>query len=312
MINSDLSPENESVLSGGNGICSFVPDTSNDDHLFRNDNHRSSVLDIEMGDGELSVRASNDGHLFRNDHHRSLVECDIASVRRLHRRLSQRQSRACESPAQRAARLQSLRDNYAQRRSAESDAQRQSRLALRREQRAGVVRENRRRNPAINLSGLAFAYYPDINYSVHPLLSIGQLDKVCRYCQAKCFKGEPNGICCAKGKLRLPFLSQPPEPYLTLFSGDYPESRHFLKHIRRYNSCFQMTSFGVQGSIFNDGFMPTFRIQGQIYHRIGSILPLADAQPKYLQIYFMGDANAQVDLRCNIYRDLHRNIVANF
>lgn len=49
--------------------------------------------------------------------------------------------------------------------------------------------------------------------------------------------------------------------------------------------------------------MPTFRVQGQIYHRMGSILPPIDDDPKFLQIYFMGqvDDHAQVQRRqqCN-------------
>ena len=34
--------------------------------------------------------------------------------------------------------------------------------------------------------------------------------------------------------------------------------------------------------------MPTFKIQGQIYHKVGSLLPDPNEEPKFLQIYFLG------------------------
>jgi len=73
-----------------------------------------------------------------------------------------------------------------------------------------------------------------------------------------------------------------------------------------------MTSFGATGSVAHEGFSPTFRVQGQIYHLIGSLLPLPDAEPAFLQIYFMGDSSAQLDLRCNLFNGVQRGIIANF
>ena len=49
---------------------------------------------------------------------------------------------------------------------------------------------------------------------------------------------------------------------------------------------YQMTSFGAT-NVVRDNYMPTFKVQGQIYHRAGSLLPLPDMEPKYLQIYFI-------------------------
>lgn len=63
-----------------------------------------------------------------------------------------------------------------------------------------------------------------------------------------------------------------------------------------------MTSFGAS-NIIRDGFMPTFKVQGQIYHRMGSLLPVENEEPKYLQIYFMGQSDdieqVQHRRRCN-------------
>lgn len=66
-------------------------------------------------------------------------------------------------------------------------------------------------------------------------------------------------------------------------------SKHFLQKIRLYNSAFQMTSFGSRSIVTERGFMPTFKVQGQVYHRIGAMLPLENEEHQYLQIYFVGD-----------------------
>lgn len=55
--------------------------------------------------------------------------------------------------------------------------------------------------------------------------------------------------------------------------------------------------------------MPTFKVQGQIYHRAGSLLPIPDSEYKFLQIYFIGDINDQVDQRCAIHTNTKRQII---
>lgn len=59
-----------------------------------------------------------------------------------------------------------------------------------------------------------------------------------------------------------------------------------------------MTSFGatkpphVRGNRYN----PTFTIQGQVCHRLGSLLPNANNAHQFLQIYFVGDNQNQVGM----------------
>ncbi|CAI6356963.1 unnamed protein product [Macrosiphum euphorbiae] len=61
-----------------------------------------------------------------------------------------------------------------------------------------------------------------------------------------------------------------------------------------------MTSFrGKQ--VLHDKFMPTFKIQGQIYHTAGSLFPVHSSEPKFLQIYFVGNDNSEAEFR-------HKNI----
>ena len=70
-------------------------------------------------------------------------------------------------------------------------------------------------------------------------------------------------MCCASGKVKLPQLAAPPEPLKTFLTGNKSESKSFLSQIRKFNSCFQMTSFGAK--IKNpDQFMSTFKVKGPI------------------------------------------------
>ncbi|GFY26352.1 uncharacterized protein TNCV_25491 [Trichonephila clavipes] len=63
-------------------------------------------------------------------------------------------------------------------------------------------------------------------------------------------------MCCASGKVKLPELHSPPEPLSTFLSGVTRVSKHFLENIRKYNSCFQMTSFDAM-NIVRENYMPT-------------------------------------------------------
>jgi len=42
--------------------------------------------------------------------------------------------------------------------------------------------------------------------------------------------------------------------------------------------------------------MPTFKIQGQLYHAVGSLLPSKNKEPKCLHIYFMGNGESDRQL----------------
>lgn len=146
--------------------------------------------------------------------------------------------------------------------------------------------------------------------SEHPNVKIGKMDIVCPYCNAIKFKKESPGMCCSNGKVILDSMASPPESLQSLMKNDSPISKHFLNYIRQYNSLFQMTSFGATKIINPGGFMPTFSVQGQIYHLIGSLLPTQENDPKFLQIYFMGNKEKEIDLRCTLNENLRREIIS--
>jgi len=55
--------------------------------------------------------------------------------------------------------------------------------------------------------------------------------------------------------------------------------------------------------------MPTFKIIGQLYHRIGSLMPKPNEQAKCLQIYFIGNEEQQCSSRKSYHKDLKTSII---
>ncbi len=84
-----------------------------------------------------------------------------------------------------------------------------------------------------------------------------------------------------------------------------------------------MTSFGATEIVRNNNangqqFNSTFQIRGQVYHKMGSLLPMPNEPHKFLQIYFMGGDDSgsalanRVNARCyynNLYSLYARRIV---
>lgn len=66
------------------------------------------------------------------------------------------------------------------------------------------------------------------------------------------------------------------------------DAKHFQKHIRLYNNAFAFTSMGstqVPDPIVHSSGVPIVKIGGELYHRIGSLLPVPGVRPRYLQTY---------------------------
>ena len=95
-----------------------------------------------------------------------------------------------------------------------------------------------------------------------------------------------------------------------LYEDQSEEGRHFRKHLRQYNSLFQMTSFGCKEINPGNGWNPSLVIQAQIHHYIGSLIPEPDAQAQFLQIYFL-DREHSIDVRMNLFENqgLRRNTI---
>ncbi|XP_061347670.1 uncharacterized protein LOC133293150 [Gastrolobium bilobum] len=143
---------------------------------------------------------------------------------------------------------------------------------------------------------------------------VGDPTYVCKHCGAQMWYEErikkdrkaivPEfSMCCANGKVKLPLLKKAPETLLELHDNSSIRSRHFLQNIRLYNMFFSFTSFGgkVDGSV-NDGSGPyCFRVGGQVYHAMGSFLPLDFHTPKFAQLYIY-DIENEVENRLGFLR----------
>ena len=127
----------------------------------------------------------------------------------------------------------------------------------------------------------------------------------CKECNALLWEaeartGNPNPrdkaytICCQKGKVVLPQAPPTPKPLLDLFFNTDTKSQNFKNNIRTYNSMFSFTSMGgkVDDSINRKGRGPyVFRLHGQTYHKIGSLLPEEGKPPKFCQLYIYDTQN---------------------
>ena len=67
----------------------------------------------------------------------------------------------------------------------------------------------------------------------------------------------------------------------------------FRRNIRNYNNAFAFSSLGVKTdpSVYGPHGIYTFRIQGQLCHRIGSLLLPPGKDPAFAQIYIY-DSNS--------------------
>ena len=137
---------------------------------------------------------------------------------------------------------------------------------------------------------------------------VGTLTKLCCNCGALKFDKETESFCCSKGNVWLDGFPQLQAFLKPLYEDIDSNGKHFLTNIRKYNSVFQMTSFGCN-EVSMAGFNPSFRIQGQVYHLIGSIVPTQGESPKFAQIYFIDDLESEIATRSAIVDGLKPDIV---
>nr|GEW01674.1 hypothetical protein [Tanacetum cinerariifolium] len=82
-------------------------------------------------------------------------------------------------------------------------------------------------------------------------------------------------ICCSRGKVKLGTKLEPPQLLKDLITNEHHKSASFIDNIRRYNSMFAFISMGGKvDDTVNYGRGPfCYRIHGENYHRVGSLLP---------------------------------------
>jgi len=71
-----------------------------------------------------------------------------------------------------------------------------------------------------------------------------------------------------------------------------------------------MTSFGATNIVKYGNVKATFKVQEQIHHQIGSLLPVTEQDPQFLQIYFKDNVEKEIDRRCTFSVATDREIVS--
>ena len=156
--------------------------------------------------------------------------------------------------------------------------------------------------------------------------NLGMLNYVCTKCGAICWKAEGKSILqftrrysCGGGDVKLHALLDAPEELKLLMHNSTTTGRAFLKSICIYNSALAFASLGahVDEQFTRGGGVYSFRVHGQIYHNIGTLLPSEEIgqMPCFAQLYFYDtEHELQNRLRCvpnvqqNILNDLQEMI----
>ncbi|GES88499.1 uncharacterized protein LOC112012066 [Rhizophagus clarus] len=149
---------------------------------------------------------------------------------------------------------------------------------------------------------------------------LGRMDQTCVHCGAKFWLEEKDhnsshasptfSFCCAHGKVLLPHLHEPPPYLLNLYTSSECDAISFHKNIRRYNNVLACTSFGASIDTIPGQGISNFRIHGQVYHLIGSLLPEEGQQPAFAQLYIY-DSEHENEHRNNVIQELDNEILQN-
>jgi hypothetical protein len=137
----------------------------------------------------------------------------------------------------------------------------------------------------------------------------------CLKCRASLFPNElqHTKICCLNGKVALLPLEKIPEELKELFDGHTSLSKSFRTDIRAYNCAFSCVSLGAnidKKLATNRNGIYTFRLQGQMHHIVGPLLPTEENEnPSYAQIFFQDPDYDQVNRRYELFPNLNVDIL---
>jgi hypothetical protein len=159
-----------------------------------------------------------------------------------------------------------------------SESAHERRNRLQRERRAEQREQPSFRNDALQL-------FVDADASAPGRWDCGEMDTICGFCSAKMWIKERSAnstnnnpqfsLCCEKGKVLLPNLPATPQELEVLYTSKEKSAVKFRHEIRMYNSVLAFTSLGakVDDSVTRGPGPYSFRIQSELYHKIGSLSP---------------------------------------
>ncbi|KAJ6626180.1 hypothetical protein B0H10DRAFT_1870733, partial [Mycena sp. CBHHK59/15] len=147
---------------------------------------------------------------------------------------------------------------------------------------------------------------------------LGRMDVKCRHCGALHWLAEkiakspghsPEfGMCCNHGKVVIDALVDPPEPLRQLLLENSVQGKEFRNNMWQYNIALSFTSLGVtEDQSVNCGCgPPIFKIQGELCHRAGALIPTAGHVPSYAQLYIY-EPHAALDYHMQNNNNLRRD-----
>jgi hypothetical protein len=102
-------------------------------------------------------------------------------------------------------------------------------------------------------------------------------------------------------------LAPPPKPLRRLLTGNETNAKDFRQRICSYNNALTFTSVGanLNTNVAQPGNY-TYRLRGELYHRMGSLLPQPGKAPKFAQLY-ISDPHAELDGRMGNFGGLNRD-----
>ncbi|KAJ6535291.1 hypothetical protein DFH09DRAFT_1325118 [Mycena vulgaris] len=147
---------------------------------------------------------------------------------------------------------------------------------------------------------------------------LGRMSFKCPHCDALHWVGEKIakskedaplfGMCCNHGKVAIGHLEEPPEPLRQLLLNDGPQGREYRNNMWQYNNALSFTSLGVKEdqSVNRGRGPPIFKIQGELCHKAGALIPAPGRVPSYAQLYIY-EPHAALEYRMQNNNNLRRD-----
>ena len=196
--------------------------------------------------------------------------------------IQMKEKRATETSCERAERnavkanqMKAKRKNETK----EEAAKRKQKIAIQREQKIPKSLYDGRNAKKVLL---AEQIVPELKYTKD---SIGEMNSVCKFCDARKWKDESPTLCCNSGKVILPLFPDPPDLLKELLTSKSEEGRLFRKNTRTFNNALALSSLKVNVKKFTGGFAPSVIFEGKVCQRIGPMLPEDGEEPKFAQLY---------------------------
>jgi hypothetical protein len=171
-----------------------------------------------------------------------------------------------------------------------SESARERHNCLKRERHA-----KQREQPSLRCDALQL--FGDEDASTPGRWDCGKMDTICGFCSAKMWikersaksrKNHPQfSLCYENGKVLLPSLPATPQELEVLLTSKESSAVKFRDQIRMYNLVLAFILLGakVDESVTGGAGPYSFHIQGELYHKIGSLCPVEGQRPQFAQLY---------------------------